>query len=132
MHTASRISKVLIVVVAVSMLFAGDAFANYRANTRLTIDAPRHVQAGHAFTISGTLKSRKHFCRANSKIELIRHGDGVVGHDRTTSRGHYAFRTRIHDTSKFSTKFEGKARGVHPNQRVCERSTSRTKRVRVS
>jgi hypothetical protein len=130
MKTVSRTTKVTIVAMLATMLFATDAFAaGYNVGTRLSIKAPHHVQKGHAFTIDGFLRSSKHFCRADSKIELVKVGGGVVAHDRTTARGHYAFRHTIHRTTKFFTKFDGKAKGVHPNIRVCRKSSSRKRTV---
>lgn len=131
MRTVSRTTtKVAIVAMLATLLMATDAYATgFNVGTRLSIQAPHHVQKGHAFTIDGFLRSTKHFCRANSKVELVKVGGGVVGHDRTTKRGHYAFRHKIQRTTKFFTKFDGKVQGVHPNQRVCRQSKSRKRTV---
>jgi hypothetical protein len=132
MKTVSRHSKIAIVVVIASLLFATDAFAaSYNVGTHLTIRAPRHVQSGQRFKISGYLRSSKHYCRANSKVQLVSVGQGVVATKHTTARGHYGFRRRIDRTTKFFTRFAGKARGVHPNTRVCRKSTSRKRTVHV-
>jgi hypothetical protein len=129
MRTASR-RKVLVVAVMAGLLFAPDAFAaSYKVDTHLSITPPRNARSGHAFTIDGSLRSRKHFCRASSRIDLIRVGAGVVAHTRTTKRGHYSFRQKIHRTTKFYTKFNGKSRGIHPNIRTCRSSRSRTRTV---
>jgi hypothetical protein len=128
--TASRRTKVLIVVVTAGLLLTTDAFATgFSVRTNLTIRAPRHVQSGHAFRINGFLQSSKHFCRASSRIVLVKVGAGVVARKRTTRRGHYSFRQRIHGTTTFVTRFDGKTRGVHPNIRTCRWSHSRRRTV---
>jgi hypothetical protein len=130
MKTASRHTKVLIVLVMGGLLFTTDAFAaGFNVDTHLSIAAPRRVQSGNRFTISGFLKSTKHYCRASSKIKLVKVGSGVVATKRTTNRGHYSFRQRIQRTARYRTKFDGKMRGVHPNIRKCRRSHSRTRTV---
>ena len=129
MKTASRRTKVLIVLVSAGLLFTTDVFAaSYSVETHLSITAPRHVQSGHAFTINGFLRSSKHFCRASSRINLMI-GGRVVAHTRTTKRGHYSFRQKIHRTTRFHTKFNGKVRGTHPNTRTCNGSRSRARTV---
>jgi hypothetical protein len=130
MKTASGHTKVMIVVVMAGLLFTTDAFAaRFSVDTHLSIAAPRRVQSGHRFTISGFLKSTKHFCRASSKVQLLKVGSGVVATKRTTNRGHYSFRRSIQRTTRFFTRFNGKVRGVHPNIRKCRKSRSRTKTV---
>jgi hypothetical protein len=130
MKTASRQTKVLVVAVMASLLFTTDSLAAaFRVDTHLSITAPHHVQSGKGFKISGFLRSRRHFCRASSRIQLVKVGAGVVDKKRTNKRGHYTFHQRIHRTTKFFTRFAGKSRGIHPNIRTCRKSKSRKRTV---
>ena len=125
--------KVVIAAVCIGLLLTTTAAAaGYNVATRLTINAPGHVNRGKAFSITGELRSSRSFCRAHSKIKLVKKGVGVIDTATTSRSGDYAFRVTIRAPSRFLTKFAGKVSGVHPNIKTCRASRSDTLRVRAT
>ena len=128
---AIRVSVLALVVV---LAVEGTALAaSYTEPTRLSLGRRPTglVDPGTKIRFFGRLNSPRPACERNKVIALIRVGRGVVALTRTNSLGRYRFQRRVSRTSRFRTRFQGTARGVHPNIKVCLASTSRTITVRV-
>lgn len=133
MSNLSRSAKVVVIALCTGLLFTADAWAaDFNAKTSLSIKAPSQVDAGKNFHITGKLKSNRTLCRAHKTIKLIKHGSGVIDTDETSQSGKYSFSLSINNTKKFHTRFAGSVTGVHPNQKICRASNSKTVTVETN
>ena len=132
MRRTTAFAAFVLALVAV-LAIEGSALAAFTEPTSLSIHRSPSgaVQRGTKIEIRGRLSSDRRACRRNKVIKLIRVGDGVVKLDTTNRFGRYEFERRIRRTQRFRTKFDGTAKGVHPDIKVCLASTSQTITVRV-
>lgn len=90
------------------------------------------VAPGTRVTFSGKLSSGNHACEVNSKVTLIKIGQGAVGSDRTNAKGRYSITKKVSKTARWRTKFAGKVlSATHPHNHTCGASASSRIRVRV-
>jgi hypothetical protein len=128
----------IVVALLGSFVLASPAEAkNWTATTSLSIKvSSTHIQKGESVKISGHLKSGRHSCVKNKKIQLFskaKHKDWKqVAHTQTANDGSYKFTRHPKKTKKFKTKFPGKTMGVHPNRHTCLESVSVVKKVKVT
>jgi hypothetical protein len=125
-------AKVLVVAISAALLVSTVALAaSYNVATHLRMDAPNNVSEGKEFRIHGRLKSKKLYCRGDSRIKLYKKGKGKIRATRTGNQGRYHFNVRTRDDATYHTKFNGKSKGVHPNTKTCRPSRSKNERVNV-
>jgi hypothetical protein len=129
----STVFCTFVLALVVLLAVEGSALAAFIEPTSLSIHRrpSGRVERGTEITILGRLSSDRRECRRHKVIKLIRVGHGVVALDTTNRFGRYRFERRIRRTQRFRTKFDGTAKGVHPDIKVCLASTSRTITVRV-
>ena len=129
----STVSYAFVLALVVLLAVESSALAAFTEPTSLSIHRRPSgaVRRGTEIEIRGRLSSDRRECRRHKVIKLIRVGDGVVKLDTTNRFGRYKFEQRIRRTQRFRTKFDGTAKGVHPNIEVCLASRSRTITVRV-
>src|SRR3954453_15865018 len=122
----------------VGALFAGGtAYArNFTDITTLSIKVqPSHIASGEIVSISGHLAADHIYCQKDSKIVLkkeVTGTDKVIGTTTTNYNGFYQFTKYPKVTTRYYTKFNGKAGGTHPNSHVCLGSQSPARTVVVT
>jgi hypothetical protein len=89
--------------------------------------AGTRVRRGDRVRLSGALSARTVACVSRKRVQLLKLRGGkkrVLGSTRTTKSGRYSFSRKVRRTTRFMVRYR--------RNRVCQRSKSRVKTVRVA
>jgi hypothetical protein len=126
------LTRALAVSLVALLLFEGSATAAVKKiNTSIQIhSSATSVKKGKAVTFHGKLVSKSTKCKRNQTVSLYR-GSTRVKNTSTNGQGHYSFKVKPSKTAMWKVKYAGRKFGVHPNEKKCLSSASRSIKVTV-
>jgi hypothetical protein len=127
-----HLARIIVVVSAASLLFAGPAGAHVRvAKTNLSLSVSKaKVKPGTKVTFKIKLKSPWNKCYAHQNVRWYK--NGKFKRIRTTNAsGLIKFQKKMQHTGTFQAKYTGRQWGLHPHNHVCRGSASHKVTVKV-